>query len=130
MKFAPHTLSALGAVGLIIAGCVEADPTVSSDGAAADAAPLDAPTSAVVDPAASQAGVGPAEPSDCNAAAAERFVGQKADSPLRARLLDAVAPVTMVRWVGPGDATTEDYSPSRLNVMLDAGGAIRSAHCG
>ena len=74
--------------------------------------------------------VGPAQPSDCNAPKAERFVGRRADAPVRSELTNAVAPISAIRWVGPGDATTEDYSPQRLNVMLDAGGVIRSVHCG
>jgi hypothetical protein len=74
--------------------------------------------------------VGPATPEDCNAPKAEPFVGRRADSAIRAELLAAVAPVTAIRWVRPGDATTEDFSAQRLNVMLDVGGRIISAHCG
>ena len=74
--------------------------------------------------------VGPAEPTDCNADRAARFVGRKANPGVRAELVEAVKPITAIRWVGPGDATTEDYSPQRLNVMLDAGDVIISAHCG
>lgn len=69
-------------------------------------------------------------PSDCNAPKAEPFVGRRADSATRADLTATVAPVSAIRWVGPGDATTEDYSPQRLNVMLDVGGKIVSVHCG
>ena len=74
--------------------------------------------------------VGPARPSDCNAPKAAPFIGRQADPATRADLSAAVAPVSAIRWVGPGDATTEDYSPQRLNVMLDVGGVIRSVHCG
>lgn len=74
--------------------------------------------------------VGPAQPSDCKSIEAEAFVGREADSEARAELAEAVAPITAIRWVGPGDATTEDYSPQRLNVMLDVGGRIVSVHCG
>jgi hypothetical protein len=129
MKLAPHMLSALGAVGLILAGCVDADPAVSgADDAAANVAP-DTPVSADIAPPGSDTTASD-EPRDCNAGEARRFVGEQADEATRARVLEAVAPVSAVRWVGPGDATTEDYSPSRLNVMLDAGGKIVSVHCG
>ena len=74
--------------------------------------------------------VGTPEPTDCNADRAAQFAGRTADTEVRAELVEAVAPVTAIRWVGPGDATTEDYSPERLNVMLDAGEVIVSAHCG
>jgi hypothetical protein len=129
MKLAPNMLSALGAVGLIRAGCVDADPAVSgADDAAANVAP-DTPVSADIAPPGSDTTASD-EPRDCNAGEARRFVGEQADEATRARVLEAVAPVSAVRWVGPGDATTEDYSPSRLNVMLDAGGKIVSVHCG
>ena len=129
MNLTPHMLSALGAVGLILAGCVDADPAVSgADDAAANVAP-DTPVSADVAPSGSDTTASD-EPRDCNAGEARRFVGEQADEATRARVLEAVAPVSAVRWVGPGDATTEDYSPSRLNVMLDAGGKIVSVHCG
>ena len=126
MKLTSHFLCGLGAAGLLLAGCADADPAVSGD--AATAASPDTPVSSDVDPAAPVAGSD--EPADCNAAAAVRFVGQRADNATRARLLEAVGPVSAVRWVRPGDATTEDYSPSRLNVMLDVGGTIASVHCG
>jgi hypothetical protein len=74
--------------------------------------------------------VGPSEPADCNADRAARFVGRTANPGVRAEIAEAVAPITAIRWVGPGDATTEDYSPQRLNIMLDAGDVIVSAHCG
>ena len=57
-------------------------------------------------------------------------MGRRADAATRTDLAAAVAPIAAIRWVGPGDATTEDYSPQRLNVMLDVGGVIRSVHCG
>ena len=129
MKLTLHWLSALGAVALILAGCADADPVVSgADDAAATVAP-DTPVSADVAPAGSDTTASD-EPRDCNAGEAGRFVGEQADEATRARVLEAVAPASAVRWVGPGDATTEDYSPSRLNVMLDAGGKIVSVHCG
>ena len=130
MRLSPRLLCALGAAGLVLAGCVESEPAASGDQAATDATSPDTPVSSDVDADAQVAGVASDAPSDCNAAEARRFVGEKADGATRTRLLEAVKPVTAVRWVGPGDATTEDYSLSRLNVMLDAGGTIRSVHCG
>jgi len=79
---------------------------------------------------ASPSPVGAALPSDCKAPKAEPFVGRRADASVRTDRTNAVAPITAIRWVGPGDATTEDYGPQRLNVMLDVGGVIRSVHCG
>ena len=119
---------------LLIASC--ADP--QEDSAAAAPAPAsvspDQPVSQSVAPSAGQPSlvspVGLSEPADCKAPEAEAFVGREADGATRAEFAEAVAPITAIRWVGPGDATTEDYSPQRLNVMLDVGGKIVSVHCG
>jgi translation initiation factor IF-1 len=35
-----------------------------------------------------------------------------------------------VRWIGPGDVVTMDYSAERLNVHLDAQGRIAGFSCG
>lgn len=72
----------------------------------------------------------PAERSDCNADIAQVFVGDSADAETRGRLLSEVAPITTVRWVGPGEATTDDLNPDRLNVMLDVNGDITGTRCG
>ena len=71
-----------------------------------------------------------AEPTDCNALRAGQYVGQEADAQTRGELLGAVAPVTDVRWINPGEATTDDLKPDRLNIALDAGGVIIGASCG
>ena len=130
MRLSPGLLCALGAAGLLLAGCVESEPAASGDQAAGPVASPDTLVSSGTDPGAPDASAATDVPSDCNAEEAQRFVGEKADEATRARLLEAVKPVSAVRWVGPGDATTEDYSQSRLNVMLDAGGTIHSVHCG
>ena len=119
---------------LVLIACTETPESSGNGGAQSP----DAPVSNAAGPRASPSPgnpplvspVGPATPSDCNAPNAVAFVGRKADSATRAELTAAVAPVGAIRWVGPGDATTEDYSPQRLNVMLDVGGTIRSVHCG
>ena len=124
-----HALALAGALALV--ACTEkpeepgAAVAQSPDTTVANAAgPVNGDPPALVSP------VGQAVPTDCNAPVAERFIGRAADPATRAELTAAVAPVSAIRWVGPGDATTEDYSPMRLNVMLDVGTVIRSAHCG
>jgi len=122
-----RTLALAGA--LVLGACADAaeqQPVVQSpDTPVANAAgPVNAEPPLLTSP------VRPAAPSDCNAPKAEPFVGRQADPATRADLTAAVAPITAIRWVGPGDATTEDYSPQRLNVMLDVGGKIVSVHCG
>ena len=73
---------------------------------------------------------GPIEASDCNLARAEDFIGEEADSDTRYRLLDQVAPLTNVRWLGPDEETGEELRPDRLNVMLDADDVITAVSCG
>ena len=127
---AARFLSVLSAALLALAGCTQENSASSPDnpGSVSPDAPVSSPASGVASPADDVPA--PAAPSDCNADKASSFVGREATPKVRADLEKAVAPVRAIRWVGPGDATTEDYSPSRLNVMLDVGGTIRSAHCG
>lgn len=125
MRPLPGLVFALGALAL--AGCVETKPAEPGGEAPGFAGSPDTP---VQSDDVSGAPDTSAALRDCNAIKAQPFVGLKADGNTRTRLLEAVKPVSAVRWVGPGDATTEEYSPSRLNVMLDAGGTIRSVHCG
>lgn len=118
---------------LVLAGCGGTDPT-PADPDSPTAAPADAPDlvagEAPGEGVAMIAPVDPGEPSACNAPAAERFIGREADTNARKELAAAVAPIATIRWVAPGDATTEDYSAQRLNVMLDLEGAIAAVHCG
>jgi hypothetical protein len=124
--------------GLLLTACGDAaespggaDPVTGTASADPDTAVSSAadPDPGLVEPTMTSP-IGPAVPSDCNAPKAEPFVGQTATPDVRERLAAAVAPVGTIRWVGPGQATTEDYSPQRLNVMLDVSGAITEVHCG
>jgi len=117
-------LRSIALAGLMLAACTDAPEPSPDTPVSSGVQPVGAGTPTSTEPS------GPAQPSDCNAPKAERFVGRNADAATRAELAAAVAPTTTIRWVGPGDATTEDYSTSRLNVMLDVGGTSRSAHCG
>ena len=140
MAAAPFSRAMLLAMVLAASACAEpeqpaGDAVVAVAGTQAPPSGATNPGRPVGTPAQRSTGSplpdpGPAEPSDCNAPIAARFVGRTADSATRAELTAAVAPIAAIRWVGPGDATTEDYSPTRLNVMLDVGGVIRSSHCG
>ncbi|MXP40809.1 hypothetical protein GRI75_03995 [Altererythrobacter soli] len=122
--------------GLLLTACGDAAQGPAGADPVAAAGDPDTAVASAADPAPSPvhptmtSPVGPAVPSDCNAPKAEPFIGQTATPAVRERLAAAVAPIATIRWVGPGQATTEDYSPQRLNVMLDVGGAITEVHCG
>lgn len=65
-----------------------------------------------------------ADPVPCGAAAHLALIGQ----PLTALPGDEVAgPLRVIR---PGDAVTEDFNPTRLNVSLSADGTIAALSCG
>ena len=67
-------------------------------------------------------------PSVCGADKAAAFIGQRADATVRKRVIGAVISRD-IRWIKPGDAVIENFSPDRLNIMLDAKGRIESADC-
>ena len=131
MAAAPLLRALAFAAALALGACADAaeeQPAAVAQSPDTPVANTAGPVSADPPPLASP--VGPATPDDCNAPKAEPFVGRTADPATRRELTAAVAPITAIRWVGPGDATTEDYSPQRLNVMLDVSGKIVSVHCG
>ncbi|WFL76938.1 hypothetical protein P7228_13205 [Altererythrobacter arenosus] len=66
----------------------------------------------------------------CQAGRATKFIGEELSQETRQELAMAVAPVSDIRWIGPGTATTEDLRPDRLNVMIDADDKIESVGCG
>lgn len=128
-----HRLALALSAAFVLAACQPATDGSASSSPSSTAAdtPVSSPPMADTGPAANPLATPPASVSDrCNAARATTFVGRTADAATRAELTAAVAPVTTIRWVGPGMATTEDYSDTRLNVMLDAGEVITEAHCG
>jgi len=65
----------------------------------------------------------------CGATRVAGFVGRtRSDA-----LVEEVARVSgarRVRWIGPGDVVTMDYSAERLNVRLDGQDRITGFNCG
>ena len=116
---------------LALGACAEkADEPAAAAAEAPDRSVANAAGPANADPPQLAPPVGASTQQACNAPKAEPFVGRRADRATRADLAAAVAPVATIRWVAPGDATTEDYSAQRLNVMLDVADKIVSVHCG
>lgn len=71
----------------------------------------------------------PAEDS-CGKLKAAQFVGRQDRPTTRADLAKAIGHDN-IRWVGPDDAVTMDFSPDRLNVLLDsAKRLITGVRCG
>ncbi|SMQ74376.1 hypothetical protein SAMN06297468_2607 [Altererythrobacter xiamenensis] len=70
------------------------------------------------------------ESDKCNSRLAAPYIGQELDADTRGELMTAVAPIVTVRWIGPGEATTDDLNPQRLNVMYGADNVITSVGCG
>jgi hypothetical protein len=68
----------------------------------------------------------PALPPDsaCGAPELQGLVGQPA------AVLQTMRFGVQVRILRPGDAMTEDYSPARLNIMIDAVERIAEVRCG
>jgi Peptidase inhibitor I78 family len=99
-------------------------------GSTAPASPAAAPTAtgtAMADnPAPSPTG---ADPSECGAGKAAKFVGKVATPDVRAQVIEAVGH-NRIRWIGPTDSVTMDYSEGRLNADLSAANRITGFRCG
>jgi hypothetical protein len=66
----------------------------------------------------------------CNAAAAQSFVGKEATEATVADAQRAAGAKGDVRVIKPGQAVTMDYRADRLNVEVDARNAIARITCG
>lgn len=65
----------------------------------------------------------------CRSEGLDRFVGQRADAALGARMLEA-SRARVLRWVAPGMAVTMDFRADRLTVGYDADYIVTRASCG
>lgn len=65
----------------------------------------------------------------CDAEAAQRFVGQRADE-ATVRAAVAASGATLARVIGPGMMVTMDFRGDRLNLRLDEAGRIVAITCG
>lgn len=70
-----------------------------------------------------------AAPSVCGAGKTAKFVGKIATPDVRAQVIETVGH-NRIRWIGPDDAVTMDFSEARLNADLDERGKITSFRCG
>ena len=62
----------------------------------------------------------------CGARGLQQFVGQ----PRSVVEATTIQGPSAVRVIGPGDAVTEDFVPSRANIRTDASGQVVAVDCG
>ena len=126
MRHFPYVFAALA---LALAGCNQAAPGKPT---ATPSAPATvATTNATVEPVPGGVAVSPsaAAQSDCGAGKAAKFVGKAATPQVRMDVAKTVGHLR-IRWIGPDDVVTMDYSEGRLNAELDDGGKIKGFRCG
>lgn len=127
-------LFASSAIALALSACTQ--PSAPSDTASSNPGVV-ATTNAKVEPVpgagasalsprpSNSESAMPAKPSDdaaltaCGADRAQSFIGRQDRPTTRADLAKLVGHDN-IRWLGPDDAMTMDFSEGRLNVMLDA----------
>lgn len=71
----------------------------------------------------------PVVQTSCPVKAAQPLVGKRFDDGSRRRA-EKIAGKARVRWIMPGSAVTQDWSPSRLNLEVGEDGRILKAWCG
>ena len=124
MRYLPSLFAALA-----LAGCGQTAPGEATASATPSAPATVATTNATVEPVPG-AGAPASAPtsresamadtsSECGADKAKAFIGRQDRPTTRADLAKLVGHDN-IRWLGPDDAMTMDFSPERLNVMLDA----------
>ena len=71
------------------------------------------------------------DPGDsCGARDLRSLIGQPASAAQGVRIVGASGAAVPIRVIGPGDAVTEDFNPTRVNLRTDAAGTITGIDCG
>lgn len=70
------------------------------------------------------------ESASCGATKAAEFLGQPDSVEVRGNIEAMAQAPGGVRFVLPGEQTTDDLRPDRLNVMIDVTNVVRDLRCG
>ena len=130
-----HTYWLAAAACLVLTACSETPETAAKPGAPASMATTNAkvepvPTETVKPTAPVPPAATSGEDDTCGAPKVAQFVGRQDRPTTRADLAKAVGHDN-IRWIGPDDVVTMDYSSERLNVLLDpTKRLITGARCG
>ena len=118
MRHFPTLFAALALAGCSQTAPGEATATPSAPATVATTNAKVEPVPGAATPSSSESVM--AEPSsECGADKAGAFIGRQDRPTTRADLAKLVGH-DRIRWLGPDDAMTMDFSPERLNVLLDA----------
>ena len=118
MRHLPFLFAALALAGCSQTAPGEATATPSAPATVATTNATVEPVPGATAPSSSESAMADT-PSECGADKAKVFIGRQDRPTTRADLAKLVGHDN-IRWLGPDDAMTMDYSEGRLNVMLDA----------
>jgi hypothetical protein len=123
---------ALGA--LLLTACTAQPASTGDPATAASVEPVAASPAAPAPPAETgpvenESGSAEDPTAECDASKAEALVGREASEENGAEA-QRLTGARGLRWIRPGQAVTMDYSPSRLNIKVDANERIEGFSCG
>ena len=126
MNIARHPLSLVALAAMLALGACSTSPGDAAAQAQAAQAGND-----VIAPVPAPDAAGPADAAtQCNADAAQSYIGQDASEATVAEAKAAAGATGAVRVIQPGQPVTMDFRADRLNVEVDDGNAIVRITCG
>ncbi len=126
MNIARHPLSLVALAAMLALGACSTSP-----GDAAAQAQAAQAGNAVIAPDATAPAPDPADTAtQCDADAAQSYIGQDASEATVAQAKAAAGATGALRVIKPGQAVTMDFRADRLNVEVDDGNAIVRITCG
>jgi len=126
IRYRPLTLLSIAALALALGAC-----STPGDDSAAQAQAAQAGNDVVAPAPETTPGTDTDKMAmQCNADAAQSFVGQQAGDDVVAQAQAAAGAKGAVRVIKPGQAVTMDFRADRLNVEVDEQGVIVRISCG